>query len=127
MANNWKRQTTKPQEPSLSYKNQRAKIRRAGSIERNISKELLRRNISLTDIKTESYLQDTFHTHYTEDQPIPDSNERLRRSMIAEKILENGIGEKSSFIRSQVDSFTRSHLENPTYTRKMRPESNPPK
>lgn len=70
---NWTHRVTIPVEPSLSYKRGRSKVnRRNASIERNISRELLKRNLSLEQIKTQDYTKDdefinNYHSHYTEE------------------------------------------------------------
>lgn len=83
---NWTHRITVPREPSLSYQKGRSKgDRRKGSMERDISRELLARNISLQDIKTKEYLKDdefrgNFHNHYyqeNDDEPMLQSSQNF--------------------------------------------------
>ena len=70
---NWTRRITVPIEPTLSYKRGRSKVvRRNASTERNISKELFKRNVSLEQIQTKDYIKDddfviNYHNHYSKE------------------------------------------------------------
>lgn len=111
---NWTNRITVPKEPSLSYKRGRSKRnRKNASIERNLSKELLARNISLENIKTQAYHKEdepvqSLHTHYYFDNDSETllqsttSIDRMRqnRNLLAEKILENNES-RTSIISSQ--------------------------
>lgn len=110
---NWTHRLTVPKEPSLSYKRGRSKgTRKKVSMERHISKELLARNISLENIKTNDYFKEddfkgSFHNHfYQEDESdtMLQTNEemeqiRQNKYLIAGKILENN--QRANIVNSQ--------------------------
>lgn len=118
---NWTHRLTVPKEPTLSYKRGRSKgARRKASMERNISKELLARNISLENIKTNDYFKEgdfkgSFHNHfYQEDESdtMLQSHEdieslRQNKYLIAGKMLENN--QRGATINSQ-RSFNGSSI-----------------
>ncbi|CAI2385332.1 unnamed protein product [Moneuplotes crassus] len=102
---NWTHRITVPREPALSYKNGRKKVKRKNaSIERNISKELLSRNVSLKDIDTKNYNRDydnsySMHNHYYQED---ESETMLRESIHFENLQRS---------RELAEQKLRSHNE----------------
>lgn len=99
---NWTHRITVPNEPVLSYQKVRNRSKRKNiSIERNISKELIARNISLKDINTKEYMKDdcfkySVHNHYYEEsdsetmlQGNVNHQMKIEKGILAERILES--------------------------------------
>jgi len=123
---NWTHRITIPKEPTLSYKMGRPRIsRKNASVERNISRELIARNVSLENIKTKDYLKEdefhySLHNHYYDDNESETTLQRninyetLKRSkeILAEKMLENN-DSRTSLISSQ--KSMESSMASPQY------------
>ncbi|CAI2385003.1 unnamed protein product [Moneuplotes crassus] len=129
--NNWTHRATVPKEPTLSYRMARNKSKRSnGSVERNISKELLARNVSVKSIDTKDYVNGeelacSLHNHYLQedesDTMLQESInlESLQRSkeIAAEKLRSSNEGRLSyvSLPKSEEQSifnqnpFSKSH------------------
>jgi hypothetical protein len=121
---------TVPKEPALSYQNVKVRTnQRKASMDREISKELMARNISLENIKTKEYLKDdeftlSFHNHFFNDEEsetMLDDKYSLEakieqsKKLIAQRVLESTLNkskraqfEKSNISSRMVSEFSKS-------------------